>query len=118
MFQRPKPRLSMIGFSLLSMLLLLLSACGATGTPNTGTTTTNNGSPTKGGTWVDDIPNEPNSLIPNGSSQTFSSIVDNQFIYHCLSVITMGKLLLLQLLSYQPYKTVASVRTIKPIPFI
>lgn len=76
MFQRPKPRLSMLGFSLLSMLLLLLSACGATGTPNTGTTTTNNGSPTKGGTWVDDIPNEPDSLIPNGSSQTFSSLVD------------------------------------------
>ncbi len=80
MFQKPKPRFSMIGFSLLTMLLLILSACGATGTPTNGNTSTNNGTPTKGGTWVDDIPNEPDSLIPNGSSQTFSALVD-QSIY-------------------------------------
>ncbi len=75
MFKKPRPRFSMISISLLSMLLLILSACGATGTPSGGNTTTNN-TPVKGGTWIDDIPNEPDSLIPNGSSQTFSSVVD------------------------------------------
>ena len=78
MFKKPKPRFSMISFSLLSMLLLLLSACGATGTPTTNNS--NNNNPVKGGTWVDDIPNEPDSLTPNGSSQTFSTLVD-QAIY-------------------------------------
>ncbi len=93
MFKKPKPRFSMISFSLLSMLLLLLSACGATGTPTTNNS--NNSAPVKGGTWVDDIPNEPDSLTPNGSSQTFSTLVD-QSIYLPLFVgdyngkITLG----------------------------
>jgi peptide/nickel transport system substrate-binding protein len=65
----------MISFSFLTMLLLVLSACGATGTPS-GTSSTNSGTPVKGGTWVDDIPNEPDSLIPNGGSQTFDDLVD------------------------------------------
>jgi peptide/nickel transport system substrate-binding protein len=29
----------------------------------------------KGGTWIDDISNEPGSLIPNGDAQTFSVLV-------------------------------------------
>ncbi len=76
MLKKPKHRFSMISFSLLSMLLLILSACGASGTPNSGGSGNGSSSPVKGGTWVDDIPNEPDSLIPNGSSQTFSSLVD------------------------------------------
>lgn len=79
MFKKPRPKLSMVSFSLLSMLLLLLSACGATGTP-TGGSSSNNATPVKGGVWVDDIPNEPDSLIPNGGSQTFDSLV-GQSIY-------------------------------------
>ncbi len=30
----------------------------------------------KGGTWIDDIPNEPGSLIPNADSQTFDVVVE------------------------------------------
>jgi peptide/nickel transport system substrate-binding protein len=30
----------------------------------------------KGGTWTDDLFEEPDSLIPNGSSETFSNLVD------------------------------------------
>ena len=32
--------------------------------------------PVRGGTWVDDIYQEPSSLIPNGSVQTFAVLVD------------------------------------------
>ena len=34
------------------------------------------GTPVKGGTWTDDLYEEPSSLIPNGSSETFSDLVD------------------------------------------
>jgi len=64
----------MLSLSFVAMLVLLLSACGAPSTstaPNTGTT------PVKGGTWVDDLFEEPDSLIPNASSETFSVMVDN-----------------------------------------
>ncbi len=74
MLKRPNVRFSMVAFSLFSVLMLLLSACGAAGTP---TTPTGSGSTAvKGGVWVDDIPNEPDSLLPNGGSQTFSTVVD------------------------------------------
>ena len=33
--------------------------------------------PVKGGTWIDDLFEEPDSLIPNGSSETFANLVDN-----------------------------------------
>lgn len=75
MLKRPTMRFSMVAFSLFSALLLLLSACGATGTPTTGNGNST-GTPVKGGVWVDDIPNEPDSLIPNGGSQTFAVVVD------------------------------------------
>ncbi len=79
MLKRPEMRCLMVALSCLSVLILLLSACGA---PNTGG---NNSSPTtsnavKGGTWIDDLFEEPNSLIPNGSSETFADMVD-QSIY-------------------------------------
>ncbi len=75
MLKKSKPRFLAVSFSLLSVLLLLLSACGPQGTP-TSQSGSNNGTPVKGGTWIDDIPNEPDSLIPNGGSQTFNVIVD------------------------------------------
>lgn len=82
MLKKPNARFSMIALSLFSVLMLLLSACGATGTPATGGngSGSNAGTPVKGGVWVDDIPNEPDSLLPNGGSQTFSTLVD-QSIY-------------------------------------
>jgi peptide/nickel transport system substrate-binding protein len=64
----------MLAFSIMSILMLALSACGASGTPTTGGN--NTGQPQKGGTWIDDLYEEPASLIPNGSAETYASIVD------------------------------------------
>jgi peptide/nickel transport system substrate-binding protein len=82
MLKRLKARSLMVTFSLLSVLILLLSACGPQGTPNTGNSA---GPPVKGGTWIDDIPNEPGSLIPNGDSQTFDVVME-QALYSPLFV--------------------------------
>jgi peptide/nickel transport system substrate-binding protein len=57
--------------SLLSVLILFVSGCGPQGTP-----TPANSAVHAGGIWVDDIVNEPDSLIPNASVQTFASMVD------------------------------------------
>ncbi len=76
MLGKPRPRLPLSVFSFLSVLLLLLTACGAQGTPTTPSSNTN-ATATKGGTMIDDLYEEPDSLIPNGSSETFSNIVDN-----------------------------------------
>ncbi|MEO7020863.1 MAG: peptide ABC transporter substrate-binding protein [Ktedonobacteraceae bacterium] len=72
MFKRPKPRLLMLSLSILSVLIMLLSACGAP-TPNQGNSSS---TPHKGGVWQDDLFEEPDSLIPNASSETFSNMVD------------------------------------------
>ncbi len=73
MFKRPKPRMLMLAFSILSVLIMLLSACGAPA-PNQGNSS---GTPQHGGIWQNDLYEEPNSLIPNASSETFSDMVDN-----------------------------------------
>ena len=75
MLKRPQSRSLMFAFSLAVALMLILSACGATGTPTTSTTPTT-GAPVKGGTWIDDLYEEPHSFIPNGSSETFAVLVD------------------------------------------
>jgi len=62
----------MLSLSLFSVLIMLLSACGAPSTPST----TNTSTPVKGGTWIDDLYEEPNSLIPNASSETFADMVN------------------------------------------
>jgi len=63
----------MIAFSLLSVLVLLLSACGGPqGTP----TPTNGGAAVKGGTFTDDLYEDVDSLIPNGVSETYAVLVD------------------------------------------
>lgn len=72
MHKRPA-RLLMLTLSFVGVLALLLSACGPSGTPSTQNTSTQ---PVRGGTWVDDLYEEPDSLIPNGSVETFSDIVD------------------------------------------
>src|SRR5947209_8244580 len=77
MLKRPSVRFSMVAFSLFSALILLLSACGATGTPTTGNGNGNGaGTPVKGGTWIDDIPAGPGSLLSNGSDTTYSVVID------------------------------------------
>ena len=86
MLKKPQSRSLMIAFSLAAVLMLILSACGASGTPTT-PSSGNSGTPVKGGTWIDDIPNEPGSLIPNGDSQTFDVVVE-QGLYAPLFVGT------------------------------
>lgn len=71
MYKRPLGRLLM-ALSLMGVLVLLFSACGPSGatTPKAST------GPVKGGTWIDDLYEEPDSLIPNGSVETFADLVD------------------------------------------
>ena len=83
MLRRPQSRFLASAFSLFTILVLLLSACTAQGKP--AASSSNGGKPVRGGTWIDDIPNEPDSLIPNGGSQTFSAVVD-QALYSPLFV--------------------------------
>ena len=71
MIKRPYSRLP-LAFSLLMVLVLLINACGAQGTP-----TTSNGKPVKGGTFTDDLYEDVDSLIPNGVSETYAVLVDN-----------------------------------------
>lgn len=73
MVKRPGSRSLTLLIALSSVLLLLFSACAPQGTP---TTSNDNGKPQRGGTWVDDLFNEPDSLIPNASVQTFATMVD------------------------------------------
>src|SRR5258708_15122620 len=77
MLKSPKHRFLMLAFSLLSVLMLLLSACGAPTQPGP---TTGNTSATKGGTWIDDFYEEPSSLIANACSEIFADMLD-QTIY-------------------------------------
>ena len=76
MRKRPRPRLLMMSFSLVALLVLILSACGA---PSTSSSSTSGASatPVRGGVWTDDLFEEPDSLLPNASSETFSDMVDN-----------------------------------------
>lgn len=72
MHKSSKARILFSTLSLFSLLLLLLSACGPQGTP----TSQSNGKPVQGGTWIDDLYEEPNSLIPYASSETFAAMVE------------------------------------------
>ena len=75
MLKKPRPRFLMMSFSLVAMLLLVLSACGGASSSSS-SSTPSAGTPVKGGTWTDDLFEEPSSLIPNGSSETFADLVD------------------------------------------
>src|SRR5713101_5631247 len=71
MLKRPRPLITT--FSLLFVLNLLLSACGG---PAPGASTPPaSGTPVKGGTWIDDLFEEPDSLLPNASNETFAAMV-------------------------------------------
>ena len=79
MLKKPKTRLLMTSFSAAVVLLLLLSACGGPSGPSS-SSSSSAGTPVHGGTWIDDLYEEPDSLITNASSETFSDMVD-QTIY-------------------------------------
>jgi peptide/nickel transport system substrate-binding protein len=66
-------RMLLLTASFIGILSLLFSACGPAGTPAKSQTSTKL---VKGGTWIDDLYEEPDSLIPNGSGETFSDLVD------------------------------------------
>lgn len=86
MLKNPRPRFLMIALSLGAVLAMMLGACGAPSQGSGPTTTTqSNAKPVKGGTWIDDLYEEPSSLIPNASSETFANMVD-QAIYTPLFV--------------------------------
>jgi len=70
--------------------MLLLSACGAQGTPSQ---TTNSGKPVKGGTWIDDLYEPVKSLIPNGVSETFADLIDQSIYTPLLTGDTTGKII-------------------------
>jgi len=89
MLKRPYSRLT-LAFSLLTVLMLLISACGAQGTPTTTTTSTN---PVKGGTWIDDLYEPVQSLIPNGVSETFADLIDQSIYTPLLTGDTSGKII-------------------------
>src|SRR6516225_1094376 len=76
MLKKPRPRFLMMSFSLVALLILILSACGGATSSSSSSSTPSAGTPGKGGTWTDDLYEEPSSLIPNGSSETFSDLVD------------------------------------------
>jgi peptide/nickel transport system substrate-binding protein len=80
MLKKPRSHFLRMSFAALAVLFLVLTACSTGGTSTTTTPTTSTGTPVKGGTWIDDLFEEPNSLITNASSETFSSMVD-QTIY-------------------------------------
>jgi len=73
MHTKPRPRFLMLSFSLVALLLLMLSACGGAGPGSSSTSTT--GTPVRGGTWIEDLYEEPSSLIPNFPSETFADMV-------------------------------------------
>jgi peptide/nickel transport system substrate-binding protein len=74
-----KPQRSFVTlFSFLGILVLLLAACGPSGTPTGAGTgsSASSGKPVRGGTWTDDLYEEPSSLIPNGSVETYAMLMD------------------------------------------
>ena len=74
MRKKPRPRFLTMSFSLVALLVLILSACGGTSSPSSSGSGAS-GTPVKGGTWIDDLYEEPDSLIPNLSSETFADMV-------------------------------------------
>src|SRR3984893_9649687 len=73
--QARKPRILMMSFSLLAALILVLTACNTSGGSTT-PLTKRGGAPLRGGTWMDDLLEGPDSLLPNFSSETSAAIMD------------------------------------------
>src|SRR5215472_16456996 len=75
MHHKQKSHLFMLALSCMAVLTMILGACGAP--PQNNQQGQGNTTPQKGGTWIDDLYEEPDSLIANASSETFASMVDN-----------------------------------------
>src|SRR5215470_14987429 len=73
MLKKPRPRFLTMSFSIVAVLMLILSACGSGGSSSS--SNSSGGKPVKGGTWIEDLFEEPDSLIPNASSETFAYMV-------------------------------------------
>ena len=80
MLRRPKSQSLTVTFSFLSLLVFFLCACDVPGLVGGTTHPMGNSSPIKGGIWIDDLYDDPGSLIPNGSAKNASYIID-QSIY-------------------------------------
>ncbi len=89
MIKKLRPRFLMMAFSFFSVLILILSACGASGTPSPSGAT---GKPVKGGTWIDDVYENVKNLIPNGVSETYADMIDQSLYLPLLSGDTSGKI--------------------------
>ena len=75
MLKKPRPRFLRMSFSALAVVLMLLTACSTGGTPTNTTPTTSAGTAVKGGTWIDDLFEEPDSLITNASNETYAAMM-------------------------------------------
>ncbi|MBV9709589.1 MAG: peptide ABC transporter substrate-binding protein [Ktedonobacteraceae bacterium] len=72
---RRKNRAIVTSCSFLAILVLLLAACGPSGTTTSPSSSTST-KPVRGGTWTDDLYEDTSSLIPNGSVETYSFLVE------------------------------------------
>ena len=70
MFAKSQAQSCIITLSLVSLLLMLLSACNSP-TPPQPTV-----KPVAGGIWIDDLYGDPDSLIPNGTLKDASAMID------------------------------------------
>jgi len=73
---RSKNRAFVASCSFLAILVLLLAACGPSGSTTSPSSTTTSTTPVKGGTWTDDLYEDTSSLIPNGSVETYAYLVE------------------------------------------
>ncbi|HYA99047.1 MAG TPA: peptide ABC transporter substrate-binding protein [Ktedonobacteraceae bacterium] len=89
---KPRPRFLMMSFSIVAVLILILSACGSSGSSSS-SSTSSAGTPVKGGTWIEDLFEEPDSLIPNFSTETFANIVMDGLYAGLIYGDPQGKLL-------------------------
>lgn len=71
---RTSNRTCIITFFFLILLASPLGACGPTGITTGSATTVDK--PVRGGTWTDDLYGDVDSLIPNGSFETYALVVD------------------------------------------
>src|SRR5690348_6683095 len=78
MLKKPRPRFLMMSLSALTVSPTLWSGCGRPPAANTTPTTTSAGTPARGGTWIDELLEEPDSLITNASSETFAVMLDHR----------------------------------------
>src|SRR2546423_9233046 len=90
MLNKLRPRFLMMAFSLFSVLILILSACGASGTPSPSGAT---GKPVRGGTWIDDVYENVKILIPSVVSETYADMIVQSLYLPLLSGDTTGKII-------------------------